>query len=377
MGLFGAVSCSPNEGCPPVGFPKAQVDRSSAENGERETTGRETTVGETLQRLRSSVQALECGPNGLEPRASSAALRKLADALASHADWSTPALQRLLRAAKNLDTLSSGPTDRGKAASSETVSKVEEGRSTEMVRGGLEAAQQTLLAQTGPVKYQGAVSQLGYSLAAMRAENDLVERCQSAIRAFRGATDAVFVGLDGTPPFGDPIPNEAAPLAFTSMLAGIEPARAVVASLGNAHWQRASDTAAEALRLFAATLSAADCHQTLESNTSSLRFQAERLTQSYALSFEKSRWVKQGLSAALDALDALDDNDQVLLGARKQTEPDQFVAAVPWKQAARAAVATIDPDRLFGLQRAPIQDGFRATLDALALAAESAPACQR
>ena len=120
-------------------------------------------------------------------------------------------------------------------------------------------------------------------------------------------------------------------------------------------------------------LRAVDCAGRLTGKISDIRFQAERLTRSDALSFGQTRWIKRGLSAALDGLDALEPGDAGT--PRAQAAPDR-AAPARFTRAARAAVAGIDAQHLLGLQRTSIQDAFRATLDAFAIAANSARACK-
>jgi len=374
IGLPGMVSCSPSAPqCPPMGFPVQSVGRTpSARDDEHETK----TSDATLRRLISAVEALECGSDGLDPRASSAALSKLADSLSLLTGISVPALLRVRRAAESLGSLSGATDGLDNVPSAESVSVTGKRQPIETVHAGLVAAQQTLMAQSGSGKYESAVTALGDLVAAMPSERDLAARCQSAISAFHAACDAVFVGLNVEPPFRDTEPDVSVRRSFTSMAAGVEPARAAVVSLGNAKWPHARERAVEALRLFAAMLSAADCRELFASEISSLRFQAERLSQNDTLSFRYSRWIKQGLSDALDALDRAQQAPPSAAATDKPGEPTRTTAAEPWTRSARAAVANIASDQLFGLQRAPIQDGFRATLDALVIAATSAPLCR-
>jgi hypothetical protein len=309
-----------------------------------------------LQNLTTSVEALECGPQGLDARAASEALSGLADALNLRTGLPDSASRKVRQAADELAS---------HAAASASMTAIHD---------DLTVALQALLAQPGSVEYRGAVGQLGRALDAMSAAPQTADGCRNALVAFRAATDAVFAGLHGEPPFAenDLDALESEPLA--TMQAGIEPARAALIALGKAGWQHARGDAAQALRLFAAMLRAADCAERLTGKISDLRFQAERLTRSDALSFGQTRWIKQGLSAALDGLDALDAGDSV--AARVQAAPVPG-APVRLTHAARAAVAGIDAEHLLGLQRTSIQDAFRATLDAFAIAANSAPTCQK
>lgn len=368
MGYFCAICCSPKtEPCPPIGFPT-----QPAKNQPEQADTHDGTSHQSLQELLNSIEPLECGPNGLERQRSGAALTHLAETLSSRPKWLTPALQRVRSAAESLVSPSS------EVHNAPRVSAENGGGTTvtaEKVRDGLAAVQQSLLQQLGPVKYQQSVTKLGNSLAEMQAARDVNDRCQAAIRGFRAATNAVFIGQDGEAPFADGDLHLPEPLTFTSMASGVERARAAVASLGSIGWPHARDRAADALQIFSAMLSAADCQKTLEGKLSNLRFQAERLTQSDALSFGQSRWIKQGLTVTLDALDSLYALSKPAAPATHgQASPSS--AGRPWTRSARAAVVNIAPDQLLGLQRAPIQDGFRATLDALTVAAQSVPECQ-
>jgi hypothetical protein len=97
-----------------------------------------------------------------------------------------------------------------------------------------------------------------------------------------------------------------------------------------------------------------------DTKVAEVRFQAERLARSDALSFGQTTWIKAGLIAALDALDALEPQQREFSGT----------------SAARQAVMSIDARDLLGFQRPEIQDAFRATVDAFGVAAPSITECQ-
>lgn len=99
----------------------------------------------------NSVEALECGPKGLEPRAAREALSSLADALKLRSGLPAPASQKVRKVAGDL------------ASDSAAVSSIE------AIHNDLSSALQALLAQPGPVEYRGAVAKLGRSLDAMHA----------------------------------------------------------------------------------------------------------------------------------------------------------------------------------------------------------------
>ena len=348
--MTGCAESAPR--CPPVGYPKPTAAPKAQARGQQ--VHRANQSRETLQALLNAVGDLECGPGGLDPRAASAALSKLADTLPLRAGLPDPSAQRARQAA-------------------EAASQAANSTAADAIHRGLLAALQALLAKPGQVEYRGAVSRLGRSVAAMRAEQDAVSRCHSALIAFRAATDAVFVSLNGQPPFADPEPSTPSTQPLPSMQSGVALGRSAVASLGSAGWQHTRDDAGQALRLFASMLAAADCNHRLEKEISTVNFLAERLTRSDALAFGQTRWIKDALSAALDALEKLEAN--VSESAATHAAPNSAIAAASWTRAARQAVANVDPDNLLGLERTAIQDGFRATIDSFANAAESTPAC--
>ena len=128
-----------------------------------------------------------------------------------------------------------------------------------------------------------------------------------------------------------------------------------VSVLATARWGNARAAAARALSSLAQVIAIADRHSQCKRQISDMRLQIERLENTSALAFGQSQWIKSGLTAALDAFDRL------------------YSAAsadvLEWSAAARRAVAGINDKESLGFQRATIQDGFRATVDAFAVAA--------
>jgi hypothetical protein len=70
-----------------------------------------------------------------------------------------------------------------------------------------------------------------------------------------------------------------------------------------------------------------------------------------AISLDRADMVKAGLQAALDAAESF--------------EASSGVAASEWLASARVAVEKLDPTTPMGLQRAEVQDAFRALADAV------------
>jgi len=308
-----------------------------------------------LQRLAASVEAIECEPIGLDSAAASEALSNLAEALDLRSGPADVSSQELRTDARALASGAAAPTGH--------------------VRDGLAAALQALLAGPEPLQrrleYRNSVAALGRFLGDV-ASNDAAS-CQSARDALRAATNAVFLALDGEPPFD--VQDIAHPeiARLSSMSAGIEPARAAVLALGEARWAHAREPAAQALRSFAAMLNASNCAQRLTRTGSDVLLQAERLMLGDSLSFGQTQWIKSGLLAALDGLEQLAQGAASARSGSTRTPP----AASPWLAAARKAVANIDAKDLLAFQRTAIQDAFRATLDAFTFTAQYQVSCQQ
>lgn len=362
--LLGMPGCASSgaRACPPLGLPAAtSVPRGS------KTAQVTPRAHAPLERLATSVEALECAP-GLESGAASEALSNLAEALEVRSGPADTASQKVRMEAWALasSSASSAPSN---------VSSTTNVSATTSVREGLEAALDTLLAgpepARGKLEYREALAALRRSLGGVVTNDDA--SCAFARDALRAATNAVFLALASEPPFerGNIAQQEGKPL--TSMRAGIEPARAAVLALGDARWSYAREPAAQALRSLAAMMSAGDCAHALSRNVSDLRLQAERLALGDSLSFGQTHWIKSGLVTALDGLELV---AQRAPGALAESTPTHAPGS-PWVTAARQAVANIDAQDLFTFQRSAIQDAFRATLDAFTFIAQQRVECQR
>lgn len=329
--------------CPPAFITATRAD------SEHRHRARATKSREPLERLAESVEALDCDAPGLDFQATSAVLANLADSLDLRTQVLDTRPQKIRDAARAL-------------ASSDPHSPP-----LETLRDALASALSSLLAAPGPLErqqeYRVAVEVLSHSFDALRATDESAAGCESAIRALRAATDATFLALHGDPPFGEGETKREDPHPLSSMRDGLESASASVLALGQAKWRHAREPAARSLLSFAEMAAAGDCTGNAVKAVEHIRFEAERLTRSDALSFGQPGWIKSGLVAALDALDALESPAQ-------QRTPSITSAA-------RRAVGSIDTHELLGFQRAAIQDAFRATLDAFAIVARSTPDCRR
>lgn len=343
VAVAGLWSCA-GRSCP------ASIVMAPPSNGNPELPGaaKPAAKHEPLQRLATSVEALGCEPPGLDAQALSQVLVNLADALE-------------LRDG-TIDTSPSGIRDAARAlASAGPAARFKH------LHEGLASSLKSLLLASGPAErrddYRRAVDALGRSLDALSTGAEAVASCQSALAALRAATDASFLALHGDPPFEESQPNSEEEHQRLSVMGdGLDAARADVLSLGRAKWRHAREPAAQALLSLAEMAAAGDCAGRISHEVAEVRFQAERLARSDALSFGQTSWIKFGLVAAVDALDALEP--------QRQRE-------ISWTSAARRAVMSIDAQDLLGFQRAAVQDAFRATVEAFAVAARSMPACQR
>jgi hypothetical protein len=338
--LAGLSSCAGAQ-CPPP------LPPSNACPALPSSTATRAGFHEPLQRLATSVEALDCEP-GLNFDVVGEVFTSLADALEARAHTVDTGPLQLRAAARSLASPGS-PSDHARH-----------------VREGLDAALKSLLSAAGPAErqddYRRAVDALVRSFDAVRADAEGTASCRNTLAALRAATDASFLAVHGDPPFAESDTEPEQPQPLSSMGDGLEAARAHVLSLGRAKWRHAREPAAQALLSLAEMVSAADCDGKLANEVARVRFQAERLTRSDALSFGQTGWIKAGLLAALDALDALESSGQHHAGS--------------WASAARHAVVSIDARDLLGFQRPAIQDGFRATVDAFAVAAHSVPDCR-
>jgi hypothetical protein len=92
-----------------------------------------------------------------------------------------------------------------------------------------------------------------------------------------------------------------------------------------------------------------------------MRFEAKRLHRSDRMSFSLPRWIKEGLTAAVTALEA---------------QSPQGGRATAWIAQARSSISAIDAKSSLAFQRAPVQDALRTTLDAFVVVGQGTGDCR-
>jgi len=198
-------------------------------------------------------------------------------------------------------------------------------------------------------EYRDSVAIIRRRIDGLDRRLPLLEQQRAAAAAFRAVVDAVFLAYDDEPPFGE-MKADVRGAAIGSTEDEIGEARADVLALGRSRWPTVRWAAARALSSIADIIEASDVDGRQADRISKIRFQMERLRSADAPIFVEAAWVKAGLTTALDSLAALQ------------------VEGRAWTSAARSAVEAIEADGSLTFQRAAIQDGFRATVDAFAAA---------
>jgi hypothetical protein len=222
------------------------------------------------------------------------------------------------------------------------------------VREGLmatwRALEQGTTSSSRPQEYERALATLRSTTEALSGDADVSahERRASAASAFRAASDALALALDGEPVFAESenAVQDSAP--ELSLEARLEQARAEVLKLGQTRWVNAPLAASQALEALA-DLVAVNADRRLEKPIGVIRFNAELLRQKTS-KFGSAGWIKVALASTLEALDVLEAGREKLVS--------------PWTRSARRAVAGIEERDSLSFQRAAVQDAFRATVDA-------------
>jgi len=230
---------------------------------------------------------------------------------------------------------------------------------SDMVKDGLVAALRAFVSHTPPagheLEYQASVRALSRAANAVNVDRPLLDQHETAAMAFRAATDLVTLAGGGEAAFGDAEASIAE--GHSTLEAAVADATADVVNLGMTSWTQVPHAASRALLSLATLVATADREGRLAGKVSDIRFQAERLRYGDAQSFGRATWIKDGLTAALDALDSL--------------HPGGEEAVTGWTRASRLAVDGIEEHRSLSFQRAAVQDAFRATLDSLVATIEA------
>jgi hypothetical protein len=204
--------------------------------------------------------------------------------------------------------------------------------------------------------YRKGLQGLSQSTEAVQDLLPFVEQRERTNAALQAAVDAIFLARGGEPPFGVANQRETPALRLGPTDMQLEEAREDVSKLARATMLDSSTAAANALNALADVVATTETDAKLKALIAEARFQGQRLERASTTRFGQAGWVRSGLIAVLDGLDIV------------QHGPAH--APCPWSQVARAVVVSIDAHSSLAFQRAVIQDAFRATVDALAVAAE-------
>jgi hypothetical protein len=216
------------------------------------------------------------------------------------------------------------------------------------------------------VRYKGAVDEIAAAVAALEGTPNLDGQKATVVRALRAATNASFLANGASPPFADQIrakttPGPADEQAATAALAR---ARQALAVLRMTRSMEARLAAAAILRALADGLEATAAPSKSRRRTlAEIRFQADRLQKGDSVALDESAWVKAGLAALLGGL------------APATTTSGPSLAST-WLVEAHHAVESVEDETRFTFQRARIQDAFRTSVDAFAIAIADSTGCQ-
>ncbi|MDQ3338326.1 MAG: hypothetical protein M4D80_24435 [Myxococcota bacterium] len=222
----------------------------------------------------------------------------------------------------------------------------------------------TLAASSSPssttVEYRRALSALASAVEALGDGKGLMDHADEIV-AFRSSTDAVYLlGGHGAPFHQAAETGAERAEGLQSYEAEVGEARRDVAELARTSWPQAHIAAARALR------SLADAVELIEpcgpsSDAATVRFEARRMRWTRGAGVLQTRSIETGLTVILDVLE------------RVKTR-----ASTPATEAARVALANVNPSGSLAFQRAAVQDAFRATMGVFhSLAAPSTRSCVR
>ncbi len=332
--LLWVGACATRTTAPPARDPLVELQRTAEASG----GARQFPVD---SKLVDSVVLLGSSPDALAPAAVSRAMRELSRALRPLA---AEAASSVRHAGERLE-----------AAAPSSLSHAG------LIKEGLQSLLTAMLRLPAPAgrsdEYRQALQALTHALKGIRPVAPLSEQRAAVGASFRAATDAVLLSHGREAPFrvpSAPSPREPLPVELE-----LEHARLRVLELARARWTNGREGASLALRALADVMVAADQKGTVSEQTSELRFEAGRVGDTTSSGLGVAASAKRGLTLALDGLERI-------LG-RAEEESSSF------SRAARQAVASIDERSSIGLQRGPVQDAFRATVDAFAV--ELSPRC--
>ena len=317
---------------------------SAAAAAEAPAVERVTLPEPVVARLAAGIEALSVRTANPSPGTVAEAFRALAAALELVSGTASPSI-RALRAAA--DRVAAAPPDAAVA--------------TEKTIEGLEAFMEALTTASAPPdrpeQFRAAVNSLSAAVEEIDRGRSLVAEGRPVVRALAAAADAVLLAGGQPARYGSAQPSMPAGSrrAFRECFPQV---RSRVRALAAAKYPREREAAARALAALADCLAAAPGKtEAVEKSIGEIRFETARIRAAPALAPRETLWIRGALLAALAALDGLATGD----GASSST----------WVAAGRRATEAIDGESGLVFQRAPVQDAFRAVVDALAAAART------
>lgn len=313
-----------------------------------------STKADSLERLTALVTQLSTGTSeagAADPQTLAAAFRALGDALRSAFPRAHLRGSELQHVATKLESHRDTAGELGTVRQGLTVA--------------LEAFVANRASEAHREEYRQAVDALAHRVARIDAGGTFAAQSALIESSLRAATDAAALARGAEPPFGDVEDDVEADTKPPSITSALEDARLAVELLAQSRWARTREASARALESMANALRAADCSGGSQSTIHGVAYQGERLRRGDPLEFGQARWVKQGLSTALDALGALTP-------ASADADREGHLL-----ESARGAINGIRDAKSLSFQRAAIQDAFRATLSALTGTLSQAAPCPR
>ena len=326
---------------PPLPEPAPTAEAASPGAETRRAAGAQPVPPE-LERLVRSVRALEDGVEDPAHHRLNRSLRDAADALDELEQQRSGGHAALRTAAERIE-----------ASGVESLSHADE------VRTALVAARDRLRARQPAAQrakaLDAALAELGRSVDTLNPNRPLLEQQRVVGDSLRALTDAVFLAAGHDAPFAG---REAEPRSVADVL---EQARADVLALGRADLSNLRELTSRAMYSMAELVEAVAGRDRVARQIGEIRAEARRLKRDSSGPFARAGWVQRGLQAALGTLDELEVCRESLVAG--------------WTEAARSAAATLPKRGALPFQHAAIQDAFRATLDAVGVAALDRDAC--
>lgn len=325
-----------NGGGPPVGVTDIQARAQSPEPA---------PVPPALRRFARSVDALERSPDRSHESVIRA-LRAAAEALGSFSTSSKQDLAGVRAAAARIEE--SGPDSE---------------RHADDVIAGLQQARRGLRAlRTEPSRapaFEAALAELDREVGALASSRPLLDQRPTTVRAFRALANAAFVAAGQNAPFVGQSRSTVATPSVDELMARL---RSDTSALASADARTLRIRAADGLLSLAELVSELEAERAT-GQAQEIRFQAERLRRQESAPFARAAWVERGLLAALQALDSLETCQRERLD--------------DWVEMARRAATDLPEHGTLSFQHAPVQDAFRATVDAFGVALLDKGACSR